>query len=394
RGGPLLHAREGDHPALADDADRTGVLDANAELTWPRCPDPRSGLRGPIAIGGVWLRHAKLVARAVRGDEREPDDAVAVRFPQELQRLFEIPSEPRGHAQLAQCLDDFLLFLRHDLPRSLCSPSSFSRDPQRLPFPARSMWPVLPGVQSIDRWGAITYGYRMEIRLLRSFQALAEQGHFGRASRTLHLSQPALTKQIRQLEDEVGSPLFVRGRRGAQLTRVGRLFADEVAPLLRHADRVLDRVRRAARGDVGELRLGFGIATRLIVPRLVSAFRQAHPQVHVTLEDMSSPAQLDALERGSLDVGFVRLPIDRPLAHIPVVEDRLVLAVPASRREELARLPPRQLRDEPFIELAQSRSPSFYAHVLRVAARYGFRPRVVQSASESFTVLALVAAGM
>src|SRR2546426_9740837 len=262
------------------------------------------------------------------------------------------------------------------------------------PFRARSMWSVPPRVQSIDRWGAITYGYRMEIRLLRSFQVLAEQGHFGRASRALHLSQPALSKQIRQLEDEVGSLLFVRGRRGAQLTRVGRLFADEVAPLLRHADRVLDRARRAARGDVGELRLGFGIATRLIVPRLVSAFRRAHPQVPVTLEDMSSPAQLDALERGSLDVGFVRLPIDRPLAHIPVVEDRLVLAVPASRRDELARLPSRQLRDEPFIELAQSRSPSFYAHVLRVAARYGFRPRVVQSASESFTVLALVAAGM
>jgi DNA-binding transcriptional LysR family regulator len=234
----------------------------------------------------------------------------------------------------------------------------------------------------------------MEIRLLRSFQVLAEQGHFGRASRALHLSQPALSKQIRQLEDEVGALLFVRGRRGAQLTRIGRLFADDIAPLLRHAERVLDHARRAARGDVGELRLGFGIATRLIVPRLVTAFRRAHPQVHVTLEDMSSPAQLDALERGALDVGFVRLPIDRSLAHIPVIEDRLVLAVPAARRDELARLSPRLLRDEPFIELAQSRSPSFHAHVLRVCARYGFRPRVVQSASESFTVVALVAAGM
>jgi DNA-binding transcriptional LysR family regulator len=234
----------------------------------------------------------------------------------------------------------------------------------------------------------------MEIRLLRSFQVLAEQGHFGRASRALNLSQPALSKQIRQLEDEMGALLFVRGRRGAQLTRTGRLFADDVAPLLRHAERVLDRARRAARGDVGELRLGFGIATRLIVPRLVSTYRRSHPQVHVTLEDMSTPAQLDALERGALDVGFVRLPIDRSLAHIPVVEDRLVLAVPAARRDELARISPRQLRDEPFIELAQSRSPSFHAHVLRVCARYGFRPRVVQSASEGFTVVALVAAGM
>jgi DNA-binding transcriptional LysR family regulator len=234
----------------------------------------------------------------------------------------------------------------------------------------------------------------MEIRLLRSFQVLADEGHFGRASQTLHLSQPALTKQIKQLEAEIGSLLFVRGHHGAQLTRLGRSFADEVAPLLRHADGVLDRARRAASGQVGELRIGFGIATRLFVPRLVSRFRRAHPEVQVTLQDMSSPAQLDALERETLDIGFVRLPIDRRLAQIPVVEDRLVLAVPEARRAELEHRPPQQLGEEPFVEVAQSRSPSFHAHVLRVCARYGFRPRVVQSATEFFTVLALVSAGM
>jgi DNA-binding transcriptional LysR family regulator len=234
----------------------------------------------------------------------------------------------------------------------------------------------------------------MELRLLRSFQALAEQRHFGRAARALHLSQPALTKQVRQIEDEVGAPLFVRGRHGARLTQVGQLFAEEVAPLLEHADRVLDRVRRAGRGELGELRLGFGVVTRLLVPRLVSRFRRAHPKVQVTLRDMSTPVQLDALERGALDVGFVRLPLERRLAHIPVVEDRLVLAVPEARRGELARRPPRDLRDEAFVELAADRSPSYHAHVLSVCASYGFRPRVAQSASEFFTVLALVAAGM
>ncbi len=234
----------------------------------------------------------------------------------------------------------------------------------------------------------------MEIRLLRSFQALAEQRHFGRAARALHVSQPALTKRVRQLEVEVGAPLFVRGRHGARLTQVGRLFAEEVVPLLQHADRVLDRVRRAGRGELGELRLGFGVVTRLLVPRLVSRFRRAHPQVQVTLRDMSTPVQVDALERGALDVGFVRLPLERRLAHIPVVEDRLVLAVPEARRAELARRPPRDLRDEAFVELGADRSPSFHAHVLRVCASYGFRPRVVQSASEFFTVLALVSAGM
>jgi DNA-binding transcriptional LysR family regulator len=236
----------------------------------------------------------------------------------------------------------------------------------------------------------------MEIRLLRSFQVLAQQGHFGRAARALHVSQPALTKQMRQLEDELGGPLFVRGRHGAQLTSAGTLFSDEVDRLLLHADRVLDRAQRAARGEVGELRLGFGVTTRFFVPRLVSKFRKAHPQVQVSLEDMSSPLQLDALEDGRLHVGFVRLPVDRPLKIVPVVEDRLVLAVPESRRADLVKRMPAGLRDEPFVELSTSPpgSPSFQAHVHRVCARYGFRPRVVQQAGDFVTMLALVAAGL
>jgi DNA-binding transcriptional LysR family regulator len=236
----------------------------------------------------------------------------------------------------------------------------------------------------------------MEFRLLRSFQALAQQGHFGRAARSLHVSQPALTKQMRQLEEEIGGPLFVRGRHGAQLTSAGLLFRGEVDRLLLQADRVLDRAQRAARGEVGELRLGFGVTTRLLVPRLVSRFRKSHPQVHVTLEDMSSPLQLEALEDGRLHVGFVRLPLDRPLKVLPVVEDRLVLAVPESRRADLARRMPQALRDEPFVELTTSPpgSPSFQAHVHRVCARLGFRPRVVQQAGDFVTMLALVAAGL
>jgi DNA-binding transcriptional LysR family regulator len=93
-------------------------------------------------------------------------------------------------------------------------------------------------------------------------------------------------------------------------------------------------------------------------------------------------------------VGFVRLPIEAPLVHLPVVEERLVLAVPEARRAELARRSPATFADEPFVELGAARSPSFHAHVQRVCAAYGFRPKVSQSATEFFTVLALVAARM
>ncbi len=234
----------------------------------------------------------------------------------------------------------------------------------------------------------------MELRLLRSFQELARQGHFGRAARTLQVSQPALTHQVRTLEAEVGAPLFDRGRHGARLTPLGGRFAEDVAPLLQQADEVLARARRAARGEVGELRLGFGIATRLLVPRLVSRFRREHPEVQVVLRDMPSPVQLEAIERGALDVGFVRLPVQRPLSIMPVIEDRLVLAVPGARAGELARRPRQDLRDEPFVVLSPERSPNYHAHVLAVCRRYGFSPRIVQTASEFFTVLALVAAGM
>ncbi|HYQ81826.1 MAG TPA: LysR family transcriptional regulator [Anaeromyxobacteraceae bacterium] len=234
----------------------------------------------------------------------------------------------------------------------------------------------------------------MEWRLLRSFQVLARQGNFGRAARALQLSQPALTMQIRRLEAEVGAPLFDRGRHGARLTPLGARFAEEVAPLLHMSEEVLDRARRAARGEMGVLRLGFGIATRLLVPRLVSRFRREHPQVQVVLRDMPSPIQLDALEQGTLDVGFVRLPVQRPLSLLPVVEDRLVLAVPSGRSAELARRPKQDLRDEAFVVLSPDRSPNYHGHVLAVCRRYGFSPRIVQSASEFFTVLALVAAGM
>ena len=234
----------------------------------------------------------------------------------------------------------------------------------------------------------------MDMRLLKSFNSLAGIGHYGRTARTIHLSQPALTKQIRQLEEEIGGALFVRGRLGAQLTPLGQILAEDVAPLLRHADRVLDRARRASRGEIGELRLGFGIATRLLVPRLVSRFRRAFPDVQVSLQDTSTPIQLEALAGGTLDVGFVRLPIEAPLVHLPVVEERLVLAVPESRREELASRSPTSFADEPFVELGAARSPSFHAHVQRVCAAYGIRPVVSQSATEFFTVLALVAARM
>jgi len=238
------------------------------------------------------------------------------------------------------------------------------------------------------------YGYRMDLHHLRAVVAIAEQLHFGHAARLLHVSQPALSKQLRQIEDELGGELFVRGRGGVEVTALGRLFVDDARALVRDADQALVRAQRAARGELGQLRLGFGVATARFVARVVARFRQRSPGVQVELQDMSTPAQLDALRAGAIDLGFVRLPAPPDLGSLPVLRDRLVLAVPSARATVLEEGGPAAWRDEPFVLLARAASTSFYDHVLRVCAQLGFRPRAAQEAREIPTVLAFVAAGL
>jgi len=234
----------------------------------------------------------------------------------------------------------------------------------------------------------------MELTRLRSFIVLAERLHFGEAARLLRLSQPALSKQIRQLEVEIGAPLFDRGRHGARLTEVGSLFAEEARRLVRQADAALEQGRRAARGEIGRLAIGFGFSTVTLAPRVISKFRLRYPGVEIELRDMSTPEQIDALRASRIHVGFVRLPAGRGLRQTPVLEDRLALALPAPDKESRNPVDLSGFRDSPFVALRRDQSLSLHEHIIRLCARYGFYPRVAQEANEYPTVLGLVAAGL
>jgi DNA-binding transcriptional LysR family regulator len=234
----------------------------------------------------------------------------------------------------------------------------------------------------------------MDLTRLRSFVALADRLHFGETARLLHVSQPALSKQIRLLEEEIGAPLFDRDRHGVRLTSVGRVLVEEGRALVREIDAVFDRARRAARGEIGRLAIGFGFSTLTLVPRVVSRFRQLYPDVEISLRDMSTVDQLEALLSDRLDVGFVRLPAGAGLRSIPVLEERLVLALPARHASVAAIKRVGDVRAEPFIQLPRQISPSFHDHVFEVCASHGFRPNVIQESSEFPTILALVAAGL
>lgn len=233
----------------------------------------------------------------------------------------------------------------------------------------------------------------MEIRELKSFILLAEQLHFSRAAQLLNISQPALTKQIRRMEAELGSPLFERGKHGTGLSSFGREFLRDVRRTVAEFDGLLERAQSSASGWSGKIALGFGFHTLALVPPLIVKLRQIAPSIQVSLQDMSSNEQVEGLRHGSLDLGFVRLPAPPEFTTLPVLWDRLALvsseAFPLPANVTLA-----ACRDLPFVTIAEARAPSFFHHMVRLCGKHGFHPRVVQQVREFTTAFALVQAGL
>lgn len=235
----------------------------------------------------------------------------------------------------------------------------------------------------------------VEFSELRSFLLLASTLHFGKASEELFLSQPALSKKIQRLEQKVGGTLFTRTRRKVALTEAGRVLQPKATKLLEELESALAQTRAAGEGRAGALRIGFGIASvSEILPRTILRFRRSYPAVELQMRDMSSPSQIRALLDGSLDVGILRLPIAHPeLVNVPLFREHLVLVssavVPCKQREGL-----RGCRDMPFIFLSRSVSETFHDHALSLCRSAGFTPKIVQEASEMFTILNLVRAGI
>jgi DNA-binding transcriptional LysR family regulator len=235
----------------------------------------------------------------------------------------------------------------------------------------------------------------MELRHIRSFVAVAEELHFGRAAARVHIVQPALSRQIRALEQEMGLRLFERDRRRVALTPAGAVLLDEARLLLEHVARAVETARRADRGEVGSLRIGYVPAMVTTgLPEIVRRFRKRFPGVDVRLQEMNPAMQVEALLGERVDVGFVRGPIHEPaLAAETVLEEPLVAALPSGHRlGRHKRLGLAMLAGEPFVLQARSRGPGSHDQILAVCRSAGFSPRVVQEGSQA-EVASLVASG-
>ena len=239
----------------------------------------------------------------------------------------------------------------------------------------------------------------MELRHLRYFIAVAEELNFTRAAERLHIGQPPLSQAIQVLEADVGAQLFERTKRWVRMTEAGRLFLDDARRILALAEQAADTARRAQRGEAGELRIGFTFSTPLtpLFATVINRYRQQFPAVSLTLHEMATLPQLDALLQRTLDLGFVRPTDIAPPADIALTalrEDALVAvlpsALPLARKDRIAIA---ELKDLPFVMYPPNAGTGIYPQIFRLCRAAGFVPRIGQMAGEASTIIGLVAAG-
>ncbi|TCN39257.1 DNA-binding transcriptional LysR family regulator [Kribbella orskensis] len=235
-----------------------------------------------------------------------------------------------------------------------------------------------------------------ELRLLRSFVAIVEEGSLTRAAGRLHIAQQSLSQQLRQLEAQYGAALVERTSRGVRLTVVGRVLLPEARKLLAEADRVTALVRQAASGEIGPLRVGFlSSVANYLMPPVVRAFRERHPTVDLQAQEVSIAKLVAGLRNGEFDAGLTRPPLVDDLATEHLLDEPVAAVLPEGHplagRDEIALA---ELADESWLLTARSSWPPWHREYDRAFALAGYVPRVVQRGTSPQNLLALVAAGL
>ncbi len=237
----------------------------------------------------------------------------------------------------------------------------------------------------------------MELRHLRYFRMVATELHFGRAAEKLHIAQPPLSKQIQQLELELGFELFARTKRSVALTPAGEVFLVEVDRIFKNLDRAIDIGRKTSRGELGQISIGFvGSATYNILPVMLQQFRDRYPHVQIELHELTTDRQLIWLREGKIDLGLIRPPIiDSDVTVEVVFEEPLIVALPVNHRlATVESIDLSLLATEPFILFPRQLAPGLYDPIITICRAAGFSPMVVQECIQIQTIISLVSANM
>lgn len=238
----------------------------------------------------------------------------------------------------------------------------------------------------------------MEIRYLQYFLAVAEELHFGRAAERLHMSQPPLSQQIQKLEKELGTRLFFRTSRKVELTETGKLFLREARLILSQLENSINLVKKASEGRAGQLRIGFNeAAIDSFLSEKIRFFKKDFPEVDLSLCEMESSEQFEALREMKIDIAFPRLFHQNfdGLEYKVLQKEKYCLAINIKHRlAKRKTLKLSDLKSEPLIIFSKITNPLLHNWILSVCHGEGYFPYTIQEANNKFTALALVEAGI
>lgn len=236
----------------------------------------------------------------------------------------------------------------------------------------------------------------MDLRHLNYFLVLAEELHFGRAAERLHISQPPLTRMIKQIENDLGVLLFERTKRSVLLTPAGAELLQNAKQMVLQMNTVKKRLAIHAKGETGTLKIGYvGAVMHSGLPALLSAFAKNFPHINLQFEEQPNNILLHGLNNGTLDVAFVRTWLHpETLLEKLILSEPFVVVVPAnhplSKKNKIA---VKELKNETFITFTRECGPTIFDSFLAICSKAGFTPHIVHHASQLNSVLRLVESG-
>lgn len=236
----------------------------------------------------------------------------------------------------------------------------------------------------------------MELRHLLYFKTVAEHLHFRKAASALFISQPPLSRQIRELEEELGVQLFVRTNKRVILTDAGTYFKDEVDAIFARLEESKSIARQIHLNESGELRIGYISSTyRQELAVVLKQMREIFPYIKTHLYEVPTVKQIKALERGKLDVGVLRAPVQSDKLKVQsLFFDPFTVVIPFDEKipdqDELANY----IKDRPFIFYDKNYAPDYYNKLIEICGRIGFKPNIVHEANNVHSILQLVEAGL
>jgi DNA-binding transcriptional LysR family regulator len=236
-------------------------------------------------------------------------------------------------------------------------------------------------------------GYQLELRHFNYFLAVAEELHFRQAAEKLFISQPGLSRQIKQMEEILGTSLFVRNKRKVSLTPAGEYLKSELEFILNHLEVTKKQLKSIGDGNLGEIRIGFlGSAMQNVIPDLLIKLKNKYAGIKANLEELSNNAQVNAVLRDKLDVGFVRLArVPNGIELRPVFEDTFSVVLPKGHKLNSTSLKGvHQLAEESFILFSQDYSPLYYDTVMSICEDEGFTPKISHKSVHAQTIFKLV----